>query len=294
MIIRKLVISVLLLAAFGLFVPAQTQAQSFAVALRSYPVVPVIGGAIYAHARALYLVGRRLGNRADVFSKLGDSITAWPYFLTPVGAGGLRLGIHPELATVFNYFSRDMARTNNSFANQSLGAFPGWTTYDILDPAKAARGICTGGATPIDCELGVSRPSIALIMIGTNDLPAVDVNSYYFNLNRIVSIVESHGVIPVLSTLPRRKTDASSMGKLDQFNQAVVSIAAAHHIPLWNYWLAMEDLPANGISVDQLHPSLPPDGNTGIFDGAHLSFGWTARNLTAMQVLNSLLVVVAR
>jgi hypothetical protein len=285
--LRKISIVLILLLSLSVF-----PQPAHAAGLADYPVVPLMRGNVYYRARYLYRVGLRIGNRANVFSKIGDSITAFPYFLTPVGTGGLRLAEHPEVGTAAAYFSKAIARTNNSFANESLGAYPGWTTFDLLNPAKATPGICNGGATPVDCELGVSKPAVALIMIGTNDLPAVDVNTYTYNLNRIVTIVESHGVIPVLSTLPRRKGDPNSVAKLDAFNQAIVSIAQAHNAPLWNYWLAMESLPANGISTDLVHPSLPPDGNTAIFDSGHLSYGWTMRNLTALQVLNSVMSVL--
>src|SRR5579871_2760582 len=75
----------------------------------AYPVVPWIGGSVYAHASQLVALGRRAGNRLNVFSKVGDSITASPYFLVPVGAGGLRIGAYSNLLGVVNFFSQAMA-----------------------------------------------------------------------------------------------------------------------------------------------------------------------------------------
>ena len=74
----------------------------------------------------------------------------------------------------------------------------------------------------------------------------------------------------------------------DTFNVAIVQVATEQAVPLWNYWLAMERLPNHGMSGDGVHPSQPPDGNTAIFDGFHLQFGFNMRNLTALQVLNAL------
>ena len=278
----------------GLFFAVILEASAPAVAspslldARAFPVVPYAG----ARARRLVLIGRARGNRANVFSKVGDSITQFGYFLVPVGNGGLRLGGYGNLGGAAQWFSTTMARTNNSFANDSLAANGGWTSYDLLDPSKAVPGICNGGATPIECELGVSRPAVALIMIGTNDLAHGNVAGFQANLNRIVSITESFGVIPVISTIPERHDNSVLGSRVPAFNDAIIRVALAHGAPLWNYWLAMDKLGNSGLMGDGVHPSIPPDQNTAVFDDFHLQFGFTVRNLTALQVLNNLLPVL--
>jgi hypothetical protein len=259
--------------------------------LRQYPVVPVIAGNVAARARYLVRLGRRYGNRANVFSKIGDSITDWGYFLAPVGTGGLRLANHGELQDVVNWFSPAMARTNNSFANISLAARGHWTARTLIEPDTVNPDICRG-LSPVACELSVVRPAVALIMIGTNDLADGDVNAFSANLNRVVTIVESYGVIPVVSTIPYRRDNPDVLGRVDAYNEAIIRVALAHNAPIWNYWLAIVDLPGNGVSTDNVHPSVPPDQNTAIFDDFHLQYGFTMRNLTALQVLNSLLPVL--
>lgn len=252
----------------------------------SFPVVPYAG----ARARQLVLLGRRRGNRPNVFSKVGDSITAWGYFLAPIGTGGLRLGSYPNLGRAAQYFSQAMARTNNSFANESLAAAGGWTSWDVLTPGKVGGGCA--GTTPLECELAITKPSIALIMIGTNDLSYGDINAFTANLDRIVSICESYGVVPVVSTIPIRKDRPDAESRVGVYNDAIIRVALAHGAPLWNYWLAMEQLPNHGLTGDNVHPSVPPDNNTAIFDVDHLQYGFTIRNLTALQVLNNLLAVL--
>ncbi len=256
----------------------------------AYPIVPAIRGAVAS--RALYLVrlGRRYGNRSHVFSKIGDSITQWGFFMAPIGTGGLRLAEHGELQGVVEWFSQETARTNNSFANESLAARGGWTSRDLLDPAQADPGC--GGVTPVDCEMRNTHPAVALIMIGTNDLAEGDVNGFRANLNRIVSIVEAYGVVPVVSTIPYRLDSPDATNRVAAYNDVIIRIAAAHRAPLWNYWLAMESLPSNGLTGDGVHPSVPPDQNTAIFDGFHLQYGFTMRNLTGLQVLHNLLAVL--
>jgi hypothetical protein len=249
---------------------------------------------VYAHASQLVALGRRAGNRVNVFSKVGDSITASPYFLVPVGAGGLRIGAYGNLLGVVGFFSQTMARTNNSFANASLAAHDAWTTADVLNPGWAAPGICQGGETPLDCELRVTRPSVALIMFGANDVARVPLDQFRNNLNAIVAITERHGVIPVLSTTLNRTDHADLGGRIGSYNAVITEIARAHSDPLWNYWLATSGLPNSGLGGDGLHPSLPGDRNTAIFDNSHLSAGATVRNLTALQVLDALYNTVLR
>lgn len=276
-----------------LFVLIAVQSNSVPVAasgldLRLYPIIPAIRGIVASRAYQLAYRGRRYGNRMDVFSKIGDSITAWDYSLTPIGAGGLRLGNFGNLQGVVAFFTHDA----NSFASISFAAHDAWTTYDLLNPAQARQGACAPGETPVQCELRASRPGVALIMIGTNDLVYGNPGAFRYNLEQIVTLVEHAGVIPVLSTIPHRRDKPQLDGRVYDYNVQIVQVALEHGAPLWNYWLAVEGLPANGVSIDGVHPSLPGDHNTAIFDAEHLSAGWTVRNLTALQVLDALMPVL--
>src|SRR5262249_20587276 len=160
-------------------------------------------------------------------------------------------------------------------ANESLAARGGWRAGDLLDPAQADPGC--GGASPLVCELVNTRPAVALIMVGTNDLADNDLRSFRANLNRILSTVQRYGRIPVISTIPYRTDNQEILGRVGAYNDAIIRIAAAHNAPLWNYWLAMESLPSNGLTPDGVHPSVPPDQNTAVFDGFHLQYGFTMR-----------------
>ncbi|MBX3086232.1 MAG: SGNH/GDSL hydrolase family protein [Anaerolineae bacterium] len=255
---------------------------------RRYPVIPPLRGGVASQVRALVRTGKRLGNRLNVFSKIGDSITAFPYFLVPVGAGGLQLGGYGNLQDTVNFFMTETARTSNSFANHSLGAREAWTTADLLDPAQADGSVCEAGETPLSCELRVVKPSVALIMIGTNDLVVGDVAGFRSRLTQIIRVVKRAGVVPVLSTIPNRFDPEAVLANVGAYNDVIVQIANNQAIPLWNYWLALDPLPENGVSTDHVHPSVPADGNTAVLDDAHLSYGFPMRNLTALQVLDAL------
>lgn len=275
-------------------VPPQSAPVQPTVAPANTPLPPaaparnssVISG-ISANARAIFQRGQQLGNRANVFSKVGDSITAAQYFLFPIGWGTYNLRGYSSLQGVVNYFSSEAARdNNNSFANPSLVAYNGLSTHGALDPSVAWGQVCEAGETPLECEYRIVRPSVALIMLGTNDMALMPLETYRANLERIVQISIDRGVIPVLSYIPMREGYADSVAV---FNQTIASVARAYDIPLWNYAGAMQNLDASGLG-DGIHPSFPPGeiAAAADFTPENLRYGYTVRNLTALQVLDAI------
>ncbi|NLX09254.1 MAG: SH3 domain-containing protein [Chloroflexi bacterium] len=243
----------------------------------------VVSG-VGSRARQIFLRGQALGNRRDVFSKIGDSITASPAFLYPIGVGAVQLGDYGQLQAVINYFSRTTARDHNSFANTSLAARSGWTSGDLLDPARSYSELCLPGEMPLVCEYRVTRPAVALIMVGTNDaMRGVGGDEFRWRLGVIVQTSSDMGVIPVLSTIPPNLNGVD----VSLYNSIIASVASQAGLPLWDYYHALEGLPNSGMSGDGYHPSLPPNGETGIFTPDYLRAGYTMRNLTALQVLDA-------
>lgn len=291
--LRRLIVCLMVGIILSAGLLADTPAANADSRVAAYPIIPSIGGAVSLHLRQLIRAGKQAGNRINVFSKIGDSITATPYFLYPVGSGGLRLGGYTNLQSTVDFFMQTPARTNNSFANDSLAAHGQWSTREVLNPAASFNGVCGSGETPLDCELRITKPAVALIMFGANDVRAVPLNEFRANLDRIVTIVERHGVIPVLSTTPERLDNPPA--NIEPYNLAIISIAQAHRIPLWNFWLGLRGLKESGLaSNDHIHPSIPNDGNTAIFDVYHLGYGAVVRNLEALQVLDVLRRTVLR
>ncbi len=225
-----------------------------------------------------------MGNRANIFSKIGDSITANPWTLYPIGWGTYDLGEYSHLQPVLNYFIAENARDGNSFRNVPLAAEPGWTSGTVLDSDYANSEICQPGESPLHCEYRVVRPSVALIMLGTNDLPLTSGDQYRANMRQIVQTSIDMGVIPVLSTIPNRYGFDVPL-----FNSIITETARSYDIPLWHYWSAMQNLPATGLEGDQVHPSYPPGeyAEAAYFRPDTLQYGYTLRNLSALQVLDA-------
>jgi uncharacterized protein YraI len=248
-------------------------------------VISNIGG----RSRQIFLVGQSRGNRPDVFSKVGDSISASGFFLRPIGVGGLQLQGYAYLQPVVSYFSQTPARTHNSFANDSIAARGGWTTIDVLNPNLNVPGVCQPGETPLACEYRVSRPSVALIMFGTNDVARIDSGVYRQNLQTIVQTSIDMGVIPVLSTIPDNVIYPDLGARVLEFNNIIRSVARANGTPLWDYWQSMQTLPNHGMSGDGYHPSFDTaTSETAIFSDDGLRYGYNMRNLTALIVLDAI------
>lgn len=260
-----------------------------AVAANAAPfdVASIVSG-VSSNARTIFLNGLAKGNLPHVFTRVGDSITAAPQFLTQIGQGTYRLGDYGYLQTAINFFSGPNARGLNPYAGDSAAAHNSWGADSVLNPALADPGRCKSGETPLVCEYRTVKPAVALIMVGTNDSGGIPAATFQANLQRIVQISIDMGVIPVLSTIPPKHYNPATDGRVQEFNQIIIATARGYDVPLWDYYSAMRALPGEGLHADGVHPSTPPDGITTIFDASHLEYGYTVRNLTALQVLYAL------
>ncbi len=222
------------------------------------------------------------GNQKQVFAVVGDSISASGFFLKPIAQGNYDLGEYGAFADTIDFFGE-------SFAVESLAVHVGWTTENVLDPANNTWQVCQPDESPLRCEYRVRRPAVALIMLGTNDVAASrTLESYRANLRQIVQISIDQGVIPVLSTIPPMPLTPSNTARIDAFNQVVRETAKDFDIPLIDYWGALQAVPGYGISADGVHPNNPPDGRSADFDDEHLQYGYTVRNLLALDALDML------
>jgi hypothetical protein len=247
------------------------------------PVVeyPYITG-ITAHSREIFRQGQGGGNRAGVFSKVGDSLTANEVFLVPIGRGNYELHDHVYLASAIGYFSTMVARDDNSFANTSLAAGFGWRAGNVLNPDLADPATCQPGESPLLCEYRLVRPSVALIMLGTNDVPVTALDRYEATMREIIETTVDLGIIPVISTIP---PFAGEDERVLAINRIVVDLAEEYGIPLWNFYAVVRDLPNGGLAGDGVHLTWNEPAD---FSPENLPYGMTMRNLTALQVLDAI------
>ena len=253
--------------------------------LQAYP--NLIG--LCARSREIFQRGQQLGNRAEVFSKIGDSITISPHFLGPIGYGEYHLDHYLHLQEVIDYYSNVNARVGNSFTNPSLSAFGGWSSWTVVNYHASNPSLCLAGEVPLECELRLVKPAVALIMLGTNDVVDPDLITpkfYEENMRKIIETCIQKGVIPILSTIPAMLLPDFTERE-PVFNAIIVRLTDEYDIPLWDYHTALEGLPNSGLIFDGVHPSVAP-GGAGDFSNAGLQFGMNMRNLTALQVLDGI------
>jgi hypothetical protein len=280
---------------------------------RSAPTVPRLDGPTGSTVASILRRGQRRGERANVFAKVGDSISQSPAFLEGLGCGQLTLAGHGSLGPSVRYFSsRRLAGQSrdcpfaNSFSRDSTAtqafAPSGWA----LAPGASASPACGPGETPLACELRVDRPAYAVILYGTNDVSVgVDIvhadtlPGFLQTMGRIAGETIAAGAVPILSTIPPR-IGAAEEAATEHFNAALYRLALRRHIPLINLWRALNRLPNRGLSTDNLHPSLyggpacigfcdptscAPGCQAANFTSAGLRFGYDVRNLLTLETL---------
>ncbi len=260
------------------------------IRLEDVPVVPQVNPLM----RDVYQAGLKRGNNPHVFAKLGDCMTENPYFLTPFAAGQYDLGTYQNLkATIeqfYGYPARGAGWQKDSFATVGLASAGGFNVAAPLDATWADPKWCRAGESPLACEYRVSRPSVAIIMFGTNDVNYTDAATYNFYLRTIISQTLDDDIVPILSTFPTRLENPQKSLLL---NQIVVRVAQDYDVPLINLNRALEALPNHGVNPqDTTHLTTPSDERVDVFSPANLQTGFTVRNLVTLQALDAVLRVV--
>lgn len=252
--------------------------------------VPLLYQFTTDRVRDIFQAGQRLGNRADVFTTIGDSNTANGDFMQPLGLPGdvCELGDYADLQTTIDYFQTPpIAGAANSFAHRSVAARRALGSAQALDPFWSAA-TCEAGESPVACEYREARPSAAIILLGQIDIntSGADLDFYRTNMTQLLELSIDQGVIPVLTTLvylPERAEYPASLA----FNGVLVDLAEDYQTPLINLWAAAQSLPDVGIGPDRSHLAAEV-GRFCAFDGAERELGGTLRNLLTLQALDLL------
>ncbi len=241
-------------------------------AWRDLPVVPVVSD----RAREIYERGLALGNDPNAFSVIGDCEGTPPRFLASFDYSPTwyRLGEYAYLQGVIDHFT-------GSFGRVSYAASDGFTSSSVLSPMWAHPDYCQSGETPLVCEIRIHRPSIAFVVIGTDEYHHREL--YEGQMRRILDYLIEGGVVPILYT------KATNLEGDWSINAAAARLAYEYDLPIWNFWRAVQPLPAHGLDPDGTHIS----SGYNLFDNPEaMSNGWPWRNLTALQALDAVWRVV--
>jgi hypothetical protein len=288
------VISVaLVLVALGLGSSRESSASEW----QERGIVPVLAPGVASHLKKIARRGKAHGNRPGVVAKIGDSITASPSFMQALACWPPRLGAWGKLRGTLRFFAETSlprgseeapCRLSNSYSRVGAAAVGGWMAADALSP-RGSFPECHA-LSAVSCELRLLRPSVALIMFGTNDLEETTAGRFRLDLARVVRLVSNAGTIPVVSTIPPRARKPFSQ-RVARFNAEIAGLAENRALPLWNYWRQMvgPGVPRRGLSRDGVHPSVRCPPCTAIdFRAEGLRQGYALRNLGALRVLDRL------
>lgn len=243
---------------------------------RDEPYISAIG----ARAAAIFKIGQAMGNRSNAFALVGDSNTQNPAFLQPLDAGNYNLGDYGYLEDTIKYFRGSYARSQSSPA-----AVGGFNTTKVLDPANSPSW-CNRGETPLACELRSTKPSIALILLGTGDQHTWQ--GFEGRYRTIIEYTINQGVIPVLITKGDSLESRDNNAPYGYINAIIARLSREYDVPLLDLHQAISNLPNTGFNSDGFHYNTPPDNTSCYFLGDSMRYGYTIRNLTALQMLDAI------
>jgi hypothetical protein len=238
----------------------------------SLPVVPT---QVSGRLRAIYQQGAELGRSAQTFSRIGDCASAAPAFITGFG-GAYDLAEFAYLQPAVDYFRA-------SFARPSYAAKAGLSTAGVLSTIWTDEK-CLPAESLLACQYRLDNPAFAFIALGTNEAYSVhhEPGAYERNMRLILETTIDLGIIPILVTKADNTEGDNSI------NPIIARLALEYEIPLWNFWLAVQDIPDHGLlEID--HLTTVSYINYVDFSLPHaLEYGMQVRNLTALQVLDFL------
>lgn len=229
-------------------------------------------------AKDIFKAGQAMGNHANVFAVIGDSNSASPLYLEPFDTGNYNLGQYRYLQDTIDYFK-------GSFYFTTVAAVVGIDTTRLMDPARADPAKCLPGESLLVCEYRRKKPSVALILIGTNDTG--NWQNFEADFRPIVETTISKGIVPILMTKGDDLESTKYHAPDGYINNIIIKISREYGVPLLDLHQVTTKLPDGGFGSDGFHFNVPPDGQTASFTGDHLNYGYTIRNLTALQALDA-------
>jgi hypothetical protein len=234
---------------------------------KNWPVIPDVS----PEMKVLFQHGLAMGNNPAAFSKIGDGEISTVWFLTQydMDSSNYHLGSYTELQPLIGHFS-------GSFGRVGPTAGRGYTTSTVLAPVPTGLKDCNPGESALDCELRVNHPSFALISLGTNQVWQPQV--FEPGLRQIIERLLQAEVVPILST------KADNLEGNQRINTIIARLAYEYKLPLWNFWRAVQPIPANGLQADHEHLTY---AFSDFSNPVNFQFAWPWRNLTALQVLDS-------
>jgi hypothetical protein len=244
------------------------------------PITPYVADRM----REITLLGPdKLG---DVFMKTGASSTVSRNTLFCFAEGPVDLGEHQHLDPTLQFFLGGDAAGTTPFDRESeaarVGRHSGWAI--------------SGDPSPIDIEVDMLSPRVALVHFGANDMGWGDTYGeallyFHSNMMLLVDGLTLEGVVPVLFGITRRGDYASAQRWVDTWNATIRGIAQSRQVPYVDLYNAIDWLPGHGLAGDGLHLEAY-SGGACILDEEGLQHGYNIRNRVALEVLDRAVAVL--
>ena len=235
----------------------------------NWPVIPLATDT----AIEIYNRGLALGNNPYAFSKFGDCQNIPSMFLSTFDDPSSF-----SLGEEYVYLQETIEWFSGSYARESQAVRSGFNAASVVSPLWADPKACEAGETPLDCEARLYQPSFAIISLET--WWAGDPAAYEKYVREIIEKTIDYGIVPIIAT------KADNLEGDHRINATLARLAFEYDIPLWNFWRAVQPLPNNGLWEDGFHLTYAWNR----FDSPQsMKAAWPWRNLTALQVLDSVL-----
>lgn len=211
-----------------------------------------------------------------VVSVVGDCESSSDWFLKDFSKDKrfYNLGPYASLQETIDHF-------NPSLGYKSYAAIRGATASTVLATLWADRQACNSNETPLACEYRLHNPAFAFIALGTNDIHKRD--QFEPKMREIIEYTLEQGIIPILVT------KADNLEGDESINLTIAQLAVEYHLPVWNFWAAVQSLPDQGLQEDGSHLTF---ASNFFDDPKKLEQAWPVRNLTALQVLEAMRMAV--
>lgn len=222
----------------------------------------------------------------DVFLKAGASSTVSHNTLFCFAEGPVELGEHGHLQGTLDFYLGGDAAGTTPFDRQSdaaaVGQHAGWAIF--------------GDPSPIEVEVDMLSPRVALVHYGTNDMewassyPEALVH-YHWTMMLLIDGLLLEGIVPVVFGITRRGDYTSAQRWVDSFNATARAIAQSRQVPFVDLYNAIDWLPGHGLAGDGLHLEAY-GGGACILDEEGLQHGYNIRNLVALEALDRSVAVL--
>jgi hypothetical protein len=242
--------------------------------LHAIPILPSINPKMCNHYGAGTIWGDRLAARV---TKIGDSNSVSQAYLTPIARQAYDLGPYDILREAVDFFGP-------SLGEPSVAAQVGFNSAAAFDPFWVNNRACQANETPLNCELRLSRASVALVMFGINDTLALSRNDYEKQMRAVIETILQARTLPVLiafsstPSFPQRR-------QVIHFNLITARLAREYDVPFINFWAAAQGLSNNGLSSDGIHLA---SNLRFVLGGPETRLGMTLHNLLVLSTLADL------